>query len=117
MTTPQETKPRRRRYNAHYRVRLDAKRHAKIEELLAALQRKRAAILRYVMQRGLTHTHEGTIDPSIPDRPHLVHMLLEPHLLQPVQDAADRHRRRGGGHERSGGEGSHTQAPSAPQRV
>jgi hypothetical protein len=40
---------------------------------------------------GLTHTTIWTIDPAIPDRPHLVHVLVEPDLLQQVQDAANAH--------------------------
>jgi hypothetical protein len=43
------------------------------------------------MQWGLAHTTGWTVDPSIPDRPHLVHMLVEPDLLQQVQDAAEAH--------------------------
>jgi hypothetical protein len=40
---------------------------------------------------GLAHTDRWRIDESIPDRPHLVHLLVDPELLQQVQDAADAH--------------------------
>jgi len=58
--------------------------HAKLEELARTFRRKRATILRYVMQWGLALTDGWTIDSSIPDRPHLVHMLVDPDLLQQV---------------------------------
>jgi hypothetical protein len=51
-----------------------------------------AQILRYVMQWGLAHTTGWTIDPSSPDRAHLVRMLVNSELLQEVRDAADAHR-------------------------
>ena len=92
MTAPQEPEPRRQRYSVRYQVRLDAETGTKLTELAIGLHRKRAAILRYVMQWGLTHTHEWTIAPSIPARPHLVHMLVEPERLQQVQEAAESRR-------------------------
>jgi predicted transcriptional regulator len=91
MNPPSEPRPRQRRYSARLHARLDSDTHAKLEALATALHRKRAAILRYVMQWALAHTNEWTIDPSIPASPHLVHMLVDPELLQQVQDAADAH--------------------------
>jgi hypothetical protein len=43
------------------------------------------------MSWGLAHTAGWTVDLSIPDRPQLVHMLVEPDLLQQVQEAAAAH--------------------------
>jgi hypothetical protein len=43
------------------------------------------------MQWGLVYTHGWTVDPSIPDRAHLVHMLVALELLQQVQEAAAVH--------------------------
>jgi hypothetical protein len=91
MNPPLGSKPRERRYSVRRQARLDAEKQAKLEELASGFHRKRAVILRYVMHWGLAHTHGWTVDPSIPDRPHLVHMLVEPELLQQVQDAADAH--------------------------
>ena len=86
---PPEPQPRQRRYSIRQQARLDAETHAKLETLANTFHRKRAQILRHVMQWGLAHTHEWTIDRSILARPHLVHMLVEPDLLQQVQDAAE----------------------------
>ena len=86
-----EPQPRQRRYHVRHQVRLNAETHAKLEALTNTFHRKRAQILRHVMEWGLTHTHEWTVDLSIPDRPHLVHMLMDPELLQQMQDAADAH--------------------------
>ena len=91
MHPPPEPRPRQRRYSVRRQARLGVQTRATLEELVSVFHRKRAAILRYVMQWGVTHTTEWTIDRSIPDRPHLVHMLVEPELLQQVQDAADSH--------------------------
>jgi predicted transcriptional regulator len=91
MNPPSEPQPRQRRYSVRRQARLDAETHGKMEALAKTFHRKRAAILRYVMQWGLAHTIGWTIDSSIPDRPHLVHMLVDPELLQQVQDAADAH--------------------------
>jgi hypothetical protein len=43
------------------------------------------------MQWGLAQTTGWTIDPLIPDLPHLVHILVERDLVQHVQDAAGAH--------------------------
>jgi hypothetical protein len=91
MTPPPESQPRQRRYSTRRQARLDAETYAKLEELARTFRRKRAAILRFVMSWGLAHTQGWTIDPSIPDRPHLVHMLVDPDLLQRVQAAAAAH--------------------------
>jgi hypothetical protein len=91
MNPPSGPQPRQRRYSVRQQARLDAETHAKLEELASVLHRKRAAILRYVMDWGLAHTEGWTVDLSIPHRPHLVHMLVEPDLLHQVQKAAESH--------------------------
>jgi hypothetical protein len=91
MHPPPEAPPRQRRSSVRRQARLDADTHAKLEELAHTFRQKRAAVLRFVIGWGLAHTNGWTIDPSIPDRPHLVHMLVAPELLQQVQDAADAH--------------------------
>jgi predicted transcriptional regulator len=91
MNTPPEPRPRQRRYTARRQARLDAETHAKLEALANTFHRKRAQILRHVMRWGLTHTKGWTVDPSIPDHPHLVHMLVEPDLLRQVEEAAEAH--------------------------
>jgi predicted transcriptional regulator len=85
-----EPQPRQRRYSVRHQARLDAETSAMLEALAKTFHRKRAAILRFVMQWGLSHTTTWTINPSTPDRPYLVHMLVEPDLLQQVQ-AAESH--------------------------
>jgi predicted DNA-binding protein len=47
--------------------------------------------LRFVMQWGLTQMNGWTIDRSSPATVHTVTMLVEPELLQQVQDAAATH--------------------------
>ena len=91
MNPPLETRPRQQRYSIHCQARLAAETSAKLEALTRTSHRKRAAILRSVMQWGLARTEGWTVDPSVPDRPHLVHLLMDPELLQRVQDAADGH--------------------------
>jgi hypothetical protein len=56
MTPPPEPQ---RRYSVRRQARLDAETHAKLEELAHTFHRKRAAILRFVMQWGLTQTQGG----------------------------------------------------------
>jgi predicted transcriptional regulator len=89
MHPPPKPRPRQRRYSVRRQARLDAETYAKLEALTRTFHRKRAAILRYVIRWGLVQTQRWTVDPSIPNRPHLVHMPVEPNLLQQVQDAAD----------------------------
>jgi predicted transcriptional regulator len=91
MHPPPEPQPRQHRYSMRRQARLDAETHAKLEGLARTFRRKRAAILRFVTGWGHAQTSEWTVDPSIPDRPHLVHMLVDPELLQQVQDAAGAH--------------------------
>ena len=91
MNPQPELQPRQRRYSPRRQARLDAATHAKLDELAETFYRKREQILRHVMQWGLAHTNRWTIDQSIPDRPHLVHRLVDPELLARVQDAADAH--------------------------
>jgi hypothetical protein len=91
MAPTPESQPRHRRFSVRHQARLDADTHAKPEVLANTFRRKRAAILRYVMDWGLAHTQGWTIDPSIPGRPWLVHMLVAPELLQQVQASADAH--------------------------
>jgi hypothetical protein len=89
MNPPPEPQPHRRRYSARHQARLDAETHATLAALTKTFHQKCAAILRFVMQWGLVYTTARTVDPSIPDRPQLVHMLVDPELLQQMQDAAD----------------------------
>jgi predicted DNA-binding protein len=91
MNPPLEPQPRQRHYSVRRQARLDAETSAQLEVLAKTFHRKRAGILRYVMQWALAHTQGWTIDPSIPNRPHLVHMLVDPELLQQVQEAAAAH--------------------------
>jgi predicted transcriptional regulator len=88
MPPPRAPHQRHVRYSVRHQARLDAERHAKLEELAAAFHRKRSAILRYVMQWGLVHGRAWTIDPSIPASVHLVHVLVEPAVMLQVEDAA-----------------------------
>jgi hypothetical protein len=88
MTPPRAPHQRHVRYSVRHHARLDAETHAKLEELAAAIHRKRSAILRYVMQWGLVHGRAWTIDPSIPASVHLVHVLVEPAVMLQVEDAA-----------------------------
>jgi hypothetical protein len=86
-----EHQPRQRPYSARHEARLDEATHAKLEELGQTFHRKRAPILRFVMQWGLTHTKGWTVDSSIPASAHLVPLLMTPELVQQMQDAADTH--------------------------
>jgi len=79
------------RYSARYQARLDAETLAKLEELARTFHRKRSAILRSVMQGGLTQTRGWTVDMAVPGTVRTVGMLLEPELLQQVQEAAAAH--------------------------
>jgi hypothetical protein len=63
--------------------------HAILEALATTFYRKRAAILRYIMPWGLSHSTAWTIELLIPDCPHLVHLLVKRQLPQQVQDAAE----------------------------
>jgi predicted HicB family RNase H-like nuclease len=85
------SQPRHRRYSVRCQARLDDETHAKLQELVQALYRKQAQILRYVMAWGLDHPHAWRLNRQHPDRTHLVHMLIDPELCQRVQDAAATH--------------------------
>ena len=78
-------------YSARWQARLDGETSAKLADLASTLGRKRSAILRFVMQWGLHHSERWTIDrsPAVAVPP--VPVLLEPELLQQVQDAATAH--------------------------
>jgi predicted DNA-binding protein len=89
--SPPEHQPRQRRYSARHEARLDEETHAKLEELVQTFHRKRALILRFVMQWGLTHTKGWAVDASIPASTRLVPLLVTPELLQQIQAAANRH--------------------------
>ena len=91
MHPPPEPQPRPRRSSVRRQARLDAETQAKLAELARTFHRKRAAVLRLVMGWGLAHTREWTLDPSIPDRPRLVHVQVDPELLRQVQAAAAAH--------------------------
>lgn len=89
---PQPGRRRRQhRYSARRHACLDAETHATLEDLAHTFHRKSAQIFRHVRQWRLIHANGWTLDRSIPDHPHLVHMLVEPDLLQQVQEAADAH--------------------------
>jgi predicted transcriptional regulator len=88
VNSPPHHGPRQRCYSVRHQARLDAETSAKLEELASAFHRKRSAILRFVMQWGLRHSEGWTIDQSVPATVHLAPVLLEPELLQQVQDAA-----------------------------
>ena len=83
--------PRQRRYSVRHQARLDTETHAKLGELAAAFHRKRPAILRYVMQWGLAQTNRWTVDMAAPGTVRTLGMLLDPELLQQVQEAAAAH--------------------------
>lgn len=91
MNPPRGPQARHVRYSVRHQARLDAETSAKLQELAAAFHRKHSAILRYVMQWGLAQAQEWTIDQSLPDIVQTVGMLLEPELLQQVQEAAAAH--------------------------
>jgi predicted transcriptional regulator len=88
MTLPRAPYLRHVRYGVRYQTRLDAETSATLEELARIFHRKRAAVVRYVMQWGLAHTGGWTIDSSIPASRHLIHLLLDTERLQHVQAAA-----------------------------
>ena len=83
--------PRHVRYSVRHQARLDAETYAKLEELAGAFQRKRSAIVRFVMQWGLAQTRRWTVDMTVPGTVRTLGMLLEPELLQQVQEAAAAH--------------------------
>jgi hypothetical protein len=56
VNTPGAQGPRHRRDRVRYQARLDAETHAKLQDLTTAFHRKRSAILRFVMDWGLTQT-------------------------------------------------------------
>ena len=84
----QNPQSRQRRYTARHHARLDVATHGKLEDLACTLDRKHSAILRAVMQWGLRHSEGWTIDQSPVVAVPPVPVLLEPDLLQQVQEAA-----------------------------
>jgi hypothetical protein len=88
VTPPSAPQPRQRRSSVRYQARRDAQTHATREALTKTFQRKRAPILRSVMRWGLSHSGGWTMDPSLPAAVHLVHVLVQPALVQHVQTAA-----------------------------
>jgi hypothetical protein len=82
---------RQRRYTGRHQARLDPETSAKLEDLASTCHRKRSAILRFVMQWGLHHSEGWTVDQSPVVAVPPVPVLLEPELLQQVQDAAAAH--------------------------
>jgi hypothetical protein len=91
MTPPRAPQPRHVRYSVRYQARLDAETSATLEALAARFHRKRAQVLRHVMQWGIAHGQAWTVDPAIPASPHLVTLLLEPERLEQMHDAAATH--------------------------
>jgi hypothetical protein len=88
---PSNQGPRQRRYTVRFQARLNAETSAKLEDLARTFHRKRSAILRCVMQWGLRHSTGWTIDRSPVVAVPPVPVLLEPDLLQHVQDTAAAH--------------------------
>jgi hypothetical protein len=89
---PLVPQPRPRRTRVRSQARLDAQTHATREALTTTFRRKRAPILRYVMRWGRSHSGGWTIDEFLPAAVHLVHVLVEPALLQHVQTGAGHHK-------------------------
>src|SRR5262245_28662828 len=77
MTPPRAPHPRHVRYSVRHHARLDTETHAKLEKLAAAFHRKRSAILRFVMQWGLTQIRGWTVDMAVPSTVRTDGMLLE----------------------------------------
>jgi hypothetical protein len=73
MTPSRPLQPRHVRYSVRHQARLDASKLAKLEELASTFHCERSAILRFVMQWGLRHSKEWTIDQSIPTRKFQLH--------------------------------------------
>jgi predicted DNA-binding protein len=92
MNPPLEPRARQRRYSTRRLARLDAETHAKLQALAKIFPRRRAGSLRYVLQWGIIHGKDWTVDQSIPAAVHQVAILMAPELLQQVQDAAKAHR-------------------------
>jgi predicted transcriptional regulator len=91
MTPPLEPQPRYRRYSIRLQARLDAETHAKLETLAKTFHRRHATILRCIMQWGVIHGKDWTVDRSLPASVHPTTMLVNPELVQQVQEAADAH--------------------------
>src|SRR5262245_37127490 len=91
MTSPQGSHQRDVRDRVRYQARLDAETHTKLEELASSCHRTRGAVLRHILQWGLTQTHGWIIDTSPPVTRYTLHLLLDPTLLQQVQEAAAAH--------------------------
>jgi predicted transcriptional regulator len=89
--SPQAPQPRQPHYTARHQARLDTLTWARLEEFARSFHRKRSAILRYVMQWGLTQTQGWTVDRSAVVAVPPVAVLLERELLRHVQDAAAAH--------------------------
>jgi hypothetical protein len=91
VNSPSNQGPRQRCDTVRHQARLDASTLATLEELTSTFHRKRSAILRYVLQWGLTHTTGWTIDRALVVVVPPVPVLLEPELLEQVQEAAAAH--------------------------
>jgi hypothetical protein len=88
MTPPRGPNQRHVRYSVRHQARLDAETSAKLEDFACTFHRKRSGILRFVMRWGLTQTQGWTVDTAAPLTVHPLSLLLEPDLLQQVQEAA-----------------------------
>jgi hypothetical protein len=89
MSPPGEAGPHQRRYRVRQQARLDRETPATLEALPNAFHLKHAPRLRGLMPWGLAHAQERTVDLSISDAPHLVHMLMDPKVIQQVQETAN----------------------------
>jgi predicted transcriptional regulator len=92
MNPSRAPQPRHVRYGVRYQARLDAETSAKLGELARIFQRTRAAVLRSVMQWGLSRSRGWTVDSSLPASRHVIHLLLDTDLIGHVQAAAATHR-------------------------
>jgi predicted transcriptional regulator len=91
MSSLREPQPRQRHYTARHEARLDAETLSKLEDLAKTFRRKRAAILRYVMQWRVSHSEGWIVDRSPVVAVPPVPVLLEPQLLRRVQGVAAAH--------------------------
>ena len=82
--------PCRTHHTVRWQARLEAETQTRLEALARTVHRRRAEIVRRVMRWALAPTHRWTAKQSTPDHPTPVHVLVDPELCRPVQDAAAR---------------------------
>jgi hypothetical protein len=80
---------RPQRYTARLEVHLDQATQTTIKRFVTAFRRSRAAVLRQVLEWGLTHGQGWTLDRHRPlSRAQRVSLRLEPEQRERVEDAA-----------------------------